>query len=406
MKIVKSKGADFTPLAGARGLLLAELAALLVSTSAAVGVEFLLYLLFAFSAPLRGRLRQSVRQPMVMMILVWGAVLIGAAFYSVAPGAEIIANLSSWRKLLLLPMAAAVFDSDPWKRRLVWVLLLTVTLGAGLSYFSWFSGTAIHKFPMGITIHNHATQGMMFAVSLFAIVLLARYCRPVTKVGFYFLPVAGLLILANLIFITPGRSGYLVLLVLAAIAAFFMVPGRTRYLLGLGLPLGMALLLFFSPVANQRIMKGVNEIRDYEHSADLTSMGIRMVMWQNTIKLVRARPWFGYGTGGFSEAYRGEVAGQTGWQGQPVDDCHNQFLRIVAEQGLLGLAVFLAFIAACFRQRVGGVFRVMGLGVLLAWGATSMFSAHFSTFTEGRFLYLWCGALLAGGVKDKKSVAP
>jgi O-antigen ligase len=402
MENVKNRWAGLDSLAVARGLLLTELVALLVSTSAAVGVEFLLYLVFAVAAPLRGRLRQAVRQPMVMMILVWGVVLLGAAFYSVATVPEIIADLSSWRKLLLLPMAAAVFDSELWKRRLVWTLVLTVTLGAVLSYFSWFSGVTFYKYRLGIAIHNHATQGMMFAVSLFGIALLARYCRPVTMVGFYFLPAAGLLIFANLIFITPGRSGYLVLLVLAAIIAFFMAPGRIRYLMGGGLPLVLALLLFFSPVASQRIMQGVNEIRSYEQSVELTSMGIRMAMWKNTLQLVRARPWFGYGSGGFSEAYRREVEGQTGWQGQPVDDCHNQFLRIVAEQGLLGLAVFLAFIGACFRQPVGGVFRIMGLGVLLAWGATSMFSAHFSTFTEGRFLYLWCGAMLAGGVKERK----
>ncbi|MEN8134426.1 MAG: O-antigen ligase family protein [Thermodesulfobacteriota bacterium] len=406
METIKNRLAGLDLLEIVRSLLLLELVALLVSTSLAVGTEFIIYLLFALSGPLRNRLWQAGRrQPMVLMIMVWAGILIVAALYSVAPAAETLGNLSSWRKLLLLPMAAAVFDSDAWKRRLVWALVLTATLGAVLSYFSWFSGVTLYKYPRGISIHNHATQGMMFAVSLFAIALLSRYCRPETKGWYYFLPLAGLVICSNLIFVTPGRSGYLVLLVLASIGAFFMAPGRIRYLLGLGIPLGMALLLFFSPVASQRIMQGVNEIRNYEQSAELTSMGIRVVMWKNTLEMVRKKPLFGYGTGGFSEAYRRQVEGQEGWQGQPVDDCHNQFLRIVAEQGLLGLAVFVLFIGAFFRQRVSGVFRIMGLGVLLAWCATSMFSAHFSTFSEGRFLYLWCGALLAGKSAEDKSIS-
>jgi hypothetical protein len=37
----------------------------------------------------------------------------------------------------------------------------------------------------------------------------------------------------------------------------------------------------------------------------------------------------------------------------------------------------------------------LGIGVLLAWCATSLFSSHFSTFTEGRFIYIWLGIMLA-----------
>jgi len=246
---------------------------------------------------------------------------------------------------------------------------------------------------------------MIFAVSLFAIVQLLRY-RYRDEGGFrWFLPVAGLAILVDLVFITPGRSGYLVLLVLAAFGAIFMVEGKWRYLLGLGAPLVLALLLFLSPMASQRIEQAVSEMQNYRQSTELTSMGIRMVMWRNTLELVRQRPWFGYGTGAFSEAYRRQVAGQKGWRGQPVDDCHDQFLRIVAEQGLAGLLVFLVFLGSFFRQQVGMPYRLLGLGVLLAWCATSLFSAHFSTFVEGRFIYLWLGALLCQSSQNTTSTS-
>jgi O-antigen ligase len=405
MRQTEAGVAGINPLRVARILLVTELVALLVSTSVAVGAEFLLYLLFLGSGELRGRLRRALPQPMVLMGLVWAAVLLLGALYSVGPAAETLSNLSSWRKLLLLPMAAAVFDDEGWKLRLVWALILTAALGALLSYFSWFSGIAIYKFPVGIAVINHATQGMMFAVSLFAIALLLRYRWPATGRPRWFLAAAGPAILTNLLFITPGRSGYLVLLVLAALGAIFMVEGKWRYLVGLGAPLALVLLLFFSPVASQRIQQAVDEMQGYRQSAELTSMGIRVVMWQNTLEMIRARPWFGYGTGGFSEAYRHQVAGQEGWQGQPVDDCHNQFLRIVAEQGLVGLAVFLLFLGSFFRQSVNMPYRLLGLGVLLAWCATSLFSAHFSTFVEGRFIYLWCGALLCRSSQGTESAS-
>ncbi|HSH13681.1 MAG TPA: hypothetical protein VLA15_08025, partial [Desulfurivibrionaceae bacterium] len=132
----------------ARVMLLAELVALLVSTSAAVGVELLLYPLFLGSGVLRARLARAFGQPMVRMALLWGGMLLLAVLYCIAPVMDALDNLGSWRKLLLLPMAAAVFDDEAWKNRLVWTLVLTTTLGVALSSFSWISGIAIYKYPL------------------------------------------------------------------------------------------------------------------------------------------------------------------------------------------------------------------------------------------------------------------
>jgi len=97
------------------------------------------------------------------------------------------------------------------------------------------------------------------------------------------------------------------------------------------------------------------------------------------------------------------VEGQKGWQGQPVGDPHNQYLRILVEYGLVGLILFLLFIFSFFRQGIKGPFYIMGIGVVLAWCATSMFSAHFTTFIEGRFLMIWCGALLSLSTSQKQA---
>jgi len=88
------------------------------------------------------------------------------------------------------------------------------------------------------------------------------------------------------------------------------------------------------------------------------------------------------------------VLQKPGWQGAPVGDPHNQFMRIIVEHGIIGLLVFLAFIGSFFRQKINGAEWILGIGVLLAWCATSMFSGHFSTFTEGRLLMIWCAAML------------
>ncbi|MGD9310516.1 MAG: O-antigen ligase family protein, partial [Desulfosarcina sp.] len=93
--------------------------------------------------------------------------------------------------------------------------------------------------------------------------------------------------------------------------------------------------------------------------------------------------------------YRPQVAGQTGWKAEVVDDCHNQYLRIAVEHGVVGLLVFFAFIVACFTQVVPHTYKLLGIGTLLAWCATSFFSGHFATGLEGRLIYIWLGSMLA-----------
>jgi hypothetical protein len=62
---------------------------------------------------------------------------------------------------------------------------------------------------------------------------------------------------------------------------------------------------------------------------------------------------------------------------------------------MVGLVIFLSFLGATLFQRTTPFYFDLSVGVLLAWCGTSLFSSHFSTFTEGRFIYLWLGVLLA-----------
>jgi len=379
----------------ARFLLVAEITAMIVSTSAAVGLEFLIYLCFILSPALWKRLHEAWQQPMVRGAAAWAAILLCGALYSAGGLNAAIDDLGSWRKLLLLPLAAALFDDDTWKERISHTLIITATVGVALSFFSKISGIAIYKYPVGISVHNHATQGMVFAVSLFAIIAILVKKRPRKAWYGWFLAAAALATMANLVLITDGRSGYLVLLVLTACASLFLARGKWRWILAVVAPLAIVLLLALSPTSRNRINQGVNEAENYRTDQQLTSMGIRMAMWKNTLALIAKSPLYGYGTGGFDEAYRRQVAGKTGWQNSPAGSPHNQFLRIIAEQGIIGLIVFLLFLATMLRQQAAPPYRLMALAVLLAWCGTSMFTDHFSTFFEGRFIYLWCGALLA-----------
>ena len=77
------------------------------------------------------------------------------------------------------------------------------------------------------------------------------------------------------------------------------------------------------------------------------------------VDLFEARPVYGYGPGSFSVAFKREVAGPDA----PVTESHTEPITVAAEQGLIGIAVYLALIASIFAAMLSGFRTVMpGLG--------------------------------------------
>jgi O-antigen ligase len=194
---------------------------------------------------------------------------------------------------------------------------------------------------------------------------------------------------------TPGRSGYLAFMVVTAYLGYLLFRAKLYKMLSVVFLLSSTLLLS-SPLVVERIELGVKEMQHVDPTnIESSSMGMRMVLWKHTIELIKDRPLLGFGTGGFEEAYSQKIKDNPDWEKNIMHDPHNQFLKIWVEMGMLGLIVFLSMLASSLFQKSSKMYFHLGIGVLLAWCATSLFSSHFSTFTEGRFIYIWLGIMLA-----------
>ncbi len=342
---------------------------------------------------------------MVIAAMAFLAVLAAGALYSAAGWQAGLASLWNWRKLLMLPLAAALMQDVAWKLRLLHVFAVTSTVAALISTVLYLLDVAYPFGPHmqdgtpGIILRNHATQGMIFGVAAFTAgtFVLLRMTRSLQEDVAWTL--AFLALMANISFVTIGRSGYVV--ALAGVITLAIGWGQARglrpwttALVGLLLLATVAAALWGTPKSRARILQGVHEIQTYTQATEVTSMGIRIYFWKTTPELIAQRPLFGWGTGGFEAAYRQQVAGRPGNAGLPTSDPHNQYLKIMTEQGLVGFAAFLAFLVALLRQKASREFRMLGLGVLLAWSGTSLANSHFSTFAEGNLLYIWLGAML------------
>ena len=64
----------------------------------------------------------------------------------------------------------------------------------------------------------------------------------------------------------------------------------------------------------------------------------RVEIWEDTVRMLRARPFWGYGLGGFADAF---LAYQTHMAGLLVAHAHGEWLELLVTGGVPGLALFL-----------------------------------------------------------------
>jgi O-antigen ligase len=347
------------------------------------------------------RLRHACLQPLGLAALMLIAVIAAAMLWADVPWRDRWSSFWSWRKLWMVPVALALFGPLVWKRRLILAYVAVcgaaVLVSFGIVVTTGRLPTTVYDLA-GSLLRNHSAQSMAFATAtLFALWLsgdpgLDRRWRWTSAVF------AALFVL-NMAFVTPGRSGFLALAaMLLALVAFSLHSWRSVLTVAVLAAL-LAGAMAVAPLSRDRITLAMDEWNNASTQTYKTSMGMRAVMYENTLAVVRGQPWLGTGTGGFGNAYAGVVKDKyaaSDWRAETTVDPHSQYLFFLAEQGILGLMAFLGFIIAALVDRGDGSrARIIAVGMLLGWCATSLLSSHFRTFSEGHLLTLVLGAMLA-----------
>ena len=316
--------------------------------------------------------------------------------YTDAPMSYAWKNIFTERKIVYILPLALIFSDEQPKRRFLMAFLATCVVGLALSFVvinaHWHWRFSLNP---DAVFRSNVTQSMIFALAGFLSVWFALQFQGLVRRWFFYALAA--LFFVNIATLTPGRSGYVVCLVLV-VWSFAMWRGFKGVLIGFVVALCLGVVAFnASPSVHDRMMKGVNEIRSFSTSKEDSSLGIRMVLYKTTWDMIRENPVFGIGTGGFKQRFSAIAAEKyTGWRANPAEDPHNQYLFVTVENGLIGLATFLIMIGMILKYclKSGSSYGKMAAGCVLAWCATSLFSGHFRTFPEGHLIAFIVGILM------------
>jgi hypothetical protein len=198
----------------------------------------------------------------------------------VADYQDTLRSLWGWRKILLLPLGLVLFNDALWKNKFAYSLMIFVAIVSLFCILFYLLELNIRGQEPGVLIRNHATQGMIFSVTLFLmgmILLFKKHILPVRSlwfVGFM------LVILGVLVYMTPGRSGYLAFMVVTVYLGYLLFRAKLYKMLSVVFLLSSTLLLtspFHYPI-EEVLLQNYTRVGDTVSVVPLSSfsMGFRV----------------------------------------------------------------------------------------------------------------------------------
>ena len=291
------------------------------------------------------------RNPVSLALLFYLSLFFLGLFWSrnIGAGLEIIGK--QW-KLLLFPvlLSSIVYGH---RRRYIVSFVAGLTVAMLMTYLAWFD--ILHY---GGVSPEHLTRRLFHVVY-----------NPLLAFGFYLVCHEALwgkrsggrrLILVLLagcmavdMFITEGRTGQAVFFVLLGLLLFqFFSRNKLKAVLFvlLILPLTFAAGYRLSPTFQNRVDAVGQEIREFRENPN-TSVGLRLLFWKNSWRIISEHPLFGVGTGDFRSSYS-EVNAELSPDMVATDNPHNQYVFILCQFGILGLFSLLSIFVTQIHQAV------------------------------------------------------
>jgi hypothetical protein len=365
------------------------------STSAS-SILIVLWLLAAIPTLERERLRQVLMSAAgVLPVLLWLLALVGMLWADVS-WSERLEGLGGFHKLLLIPLVLARYrDSERGTWVLAGYLGSCALLLVASAVFSLWPDILWSAKSSGVPVKDYIVQSGEFvlcAFGLFGIALAALPKRPWLAAGCIALAT---LFLADVFYIATGRTALVVILVLAALFAFWNFGWKGTIgiaaagLVAVGLWLSSAYLR--TQVANI-----VDEVQRYRSENAITRSGERLEFWRKSTLFVAEAAVIGHGTGSIRELFRRSAIAQSGASAQATANPHNQTFAVAIQLGLVGVAMLYAMWIAHLRMFRGpGLFVWIGLIIVVQNVASSLFNSHLFDFVQG-WTYVFGVGVLGG----------
>jgi O-antigen ligase len=367
------------------------------------------YIAFLFALVANRELRQGTKRvPSMLALGLFILLLIGSA-WSIAPEKEILQAIGKYAKLLLIPIGLALAwrDATLPRRALVWFLAGAAVLALS-SYLVWLNlmpSSSREWWRIGdatnaVAFKNHITMGVILG---FSTLVCLNYCFYAASVRAKLSAIGAAIFFAfPIIFLTQGRTGYVVLFV--GLLALCALRFRANWKMLVASMLAAVVLFagFYSVSDNFKTRTDhlVAEIKNYSSSQELNSSGIRLSFYRAGLQLLAEHPVLGNGTGSFPEGFA-PTAAKLWPPGHPFHlarhQPHSELVLFGVQLGAVGLIVYLSLLVslagAVRKNRSCETDNLLLMCVI--FGTAAIFNSLLWDTTEGHWFTLLAGCLYA-----------
>jgi O-antigen ligase len=337
-------------------------------------------------------------------LVLYGLLFAGTLYGERNPG-DTPFYLAKYIDLLFIPVFAFVLREELARRRAIYALAAGLAVVLVLSYLIQFgviprTNIFTKDFSQPVVLKTRQTHNLLMALGafLFAQLALAAGTQRLRQIW----AALALLAAANLTLFVQGATGYVVLGVLVLYLGYGLRGQRgLTWAIGAVAAVVLALTLVSGPF-QQRIAQIRSEISQWQPGIPnaSSSVGTRLEFYRLTFGIVRDRPLLGSGTGSFAKAYEEKTKGQAVL---PSRNPHNEYLHILVQLGLVGLAALLYLFWTHWRlapRLASPLEHHLARGLVLAMAVGCLFNSWLLDHTEG-LLYAWFTGLLFGGLQSR-----
>jgi O-antigen ligase len=309
------------------------------------------------------RHRQIIKEPLVLAILFFCAVLVLGILWSDYPNSGRI----RWNKYVVLTVFIP-YLSLLNKERLSWaisglVIGYSVVLFMG-TYYRFFLG------EQGVPLLKMAY--LHFSMMLGIGVILISYLAATSSNKKLRWLLWGFVVFLLFMQFNQNARGPLLATIPTLILLLFMLY-RTQIKKLLGIIAAMIIVIgafaYNSNNFHERISQALSDIELIQQENYETSGGYRLAMWDVGLHAIAQRPWFGYGTGMAASAFEqtaetykgGRYKNLANFQKNP--HYHNDLIEMGVYLGTLGLLVYISLLWSWFQTL--RAHRLTTLGIAL-----------------------------------------
>ncbi|HEY8047572.1 MAG TPA: glycosyltransferase family 9 protein, partial [Ramlibacter sp.] len=299
-------------------------------------------------------------------------------------------KINQYQELLLAPLFFAAWR-DARHRRLLFASFIAGCAWVALAI--WASHVSEHSYELAQ--RQRISAGFALAVAAYLLVLRApagpRKWPALATAAFFAL---------TIVFGIDGRTGLVVLVLLAACGGWVLAPRRWRVLAAAGVPALLACAALLSPAVQGRIDEMQTAWNSTQVPGDADSTGVRLQLLRITGEAVREHWLEGVGYSRYPQAHR--AAAEAVYAARPdgaaflhrfwssLNNPHDEYVMQLVGGGVIGAALFVAWLVAGLRQ-ARRMHSAALAGLVLAFALGCVFNSMLLDFVEGH-LYV---ALLA-----------